>query len=202
MFVRDGASSGARPKWNKGRRPPVGFEQTTGVDIGAAGSAVGRSREQRGASSPVLSLEQHNLQDEELRTLPRREAREYRSQRGTKQWSPPGGTRAVSQTFTDVRVKDVGQNRRSDDWSPGNVLENTVAYIQRNLADLQAESQLLITLEKLLRSYFSGQQPSRQQLWPRPAWRGWNDMISQWLMARWARMLHGGLVWDAIPVRL
>ena len=31
-------------------------------------------------------------------------------------------------------------------------------------------------LEKMLRSYFAEQQPSRQQPWTRPVWRGWIDM--------------------------
>ena len=51
----------------------------------------------------------------------------------------------VPQLFTSVRVKDASQNRRSDDWSPGKALENTVTRMQRDLADLQAENRLLRT---------------------------------------------------------
>ena len=60
----------------------LGFEQATGVDIGAVGGVLGRSMEQRGAPSPVLPPEQQILEEEEVRTPPRREAREHGSQRG------------------------------------------------------------------------------------------------------------------------
>ena len=86
-----------------------------GVEIGAAGGMVDRSMEQRDAPFPVLPPEQQILQEEEVRTPPRREAREHESQRATEHQLPPSGTQVVP------------QNRRSDDWSPRNALENTVA---------------------------------------------------------------------------
>ena len=58
---------------------------------------------------------------------------------------PPGGARAVPQIFTDVRSKDVGSDRWNDVWSPANVLVDTVARMQQDLANLRAENQLLRT---------------------------------------------------------
>ena len=58
---------------------------------------------------------------------------------------PPGGARAVPQIFTDVRSRDVGSDRRNDAWSPANVLVDTVARMQQDLADLRAENRLLQT---------------------------------------------------------
>ena len=45
----------------------------------------------------------------------------------------------------DVRTRDVGPDRQNDAWSPENVLVDTVARIQRDLADLRAENRLLRT---------------------------------------------------------
>ena len=58
---------------------------------------------------------------------------------------PPGGTRVVPQIFSDVRPRDVGPDRRSDGWSPVNVLEDTVAQMQRDMAEIRAENWLLRT---------------------------------------------------------
>ena len=49
------------------------------------------------------------------------------------------------QIFTDVRTRDVGSDRRDDTWSPGNMLVDTVARMQQDLAVLQAENRLLRT---------------------------------------------------------
>ena len=59
---------GARPRWNKDGRPPVVPDQTGVVDIEAAGGAVGRNVEQRGAPTPMLPPEQRIMQEEEVRT--------------------------------------------------------------------------------------------------------------------------------------
>ena len=58
---------------------------------------------------------------------------------------PPGGARAVPQIFTDVQTRDVGSDRRNDACSPGNVLVDTVARMQQDLADIRTENRLLRT---------------------------------------------------------
>ena len=51
----------------------------------------------------------------------------------------------MPQIFTDVRSKDVGSDRRNDVWSTANVLVETVARMQQDLANLRAENRLLRT---------------------------------------------------------
>ena len=111
---------GARPKWIDDGRPPVGLERATDMEIGAAGGTVGRNMEQHGTPVPVLPPEQQILQEEEVRTPPRRETRENGNQRPTELRLPLSGTRVVPQMFTNIRVKDAGQNRRSDNWNREN----------------------------------------------------------------------------------
>ena len=95
---------GAQPKWNEDGRPPVGFDQKRGVDIGAAGGVVGRSVEQRGVPPLMLPLEQQIVHEEEVRTPPRREVLGHGSHRVTEHQLPPGGTRVIPQIFTDDRA--------------------------------------------------------------------------------------------------
>ena len=47
--------------------------------------------------------------------------------------------------FMAVRTRDVSSDRRNDAWSPGNVLVDTVARMQQDVADIQAENRLLRT---------------------------------------------------------
>ena len=77
---------------------------------------------------------------------PRREAHGYGGRRAPEPQLPPRGTRVVPQIATDVRTRDVGSDRRNDVWSPENVLVDTVARMQQDLADIRAESRLLIPL--------------------------------------------------------
>ena len=120
---------GARPRREDSGRPPVIIEQMGVADIEAAGGggAFGRKVEQRGAPIPTLLPEQRSLQEEEVRTPPRREAHGHGGHRAPEPQLPPGGTRVVPQIFANVRPRDVGPDRRSDCWSPVNVLEDTVA---------------------------------------------------------------------------
>ena len=77
MVVEDGASSGGSAEMGRGWATPGGIDQT-GVadDMGATGGrgAVSRKMEQRGAPNPMLPPEQRILQEEEVRTPPRKEA--------------------------------------------------------------------------------------------------------------------------------
>ena len=136
---------GARPRWNKDGRPPVVPDQMGLLDIEAAGGAVVRNVEQRGAPTPMLPTEQRIMQEEEVRTPPRRVVHRHASRRVLEHQLPPGGTRVVPQIFTDVRTRDIGPDRRNDTWSPENVLVDTVARMQRDLADLRAKNRLLRT---------------------------------------------------------
>ena len=109
---------GARLRWDEDGRPPVVFDQTWVVDIEAAGGVVSRNVEQRGAATPMLPPEQRILQ-EDVRTPPRKETYGHGSHRAPEHHLPPGGTRVVPQFFTDIRARDVGPDRQSDSWSPG-----------------------------------------------------------------------------------
>ena len=119
------------------------LDQTGVVDIEAAGGAVGRNVEQYGAPTPMLPPEHRILQEEEVRTPPRKEAHGHGSHRAPEHQLPPGGTRVVQFFFSDVRTWDVGPDRRSDVWSPGKVLVDV--RMQRDLADIRAENRSLRT---------------------------------------------------------
>ena len=144
-LVKTEPLQGARPRWNNDGRPPVVPDQMGVVDIEAAGGAVGRNVEQRGTPTPMLPPEQRIMQEEEVMTPPRREAHGHGIRRAPEHQLPPGRTLIVPQIFTDVRTRDVGPDRRNDAWSPENVLVDTVAQMQRDLADLRAENRLLRT---------------------------------------------------------
>ena len=65
---------GARPKWNKGERPPVKPDRTGVLDLEATGGVVGRNVEHHGTPTPLLPLERQILQEAEVITPPRRGA--------------------------------------------------------------------------------------------------------------------------------
>ena len=58
---------------------------------------------------------------------------------------PPGGARAVPQICTEVRPQDGGPDRQKDVGSPVDMLVDTVAQMQLDLADLRAENRMLRT---------------------------------------------------------
>ena len=70
----------------------------------------------------------------------RKEANGHGGRRAPESQLPPPGTRVAPQIFTDV-----GSDRRNVAWSPENVLVDTVARLQQDLADIRAESRLLRT---------------------------------------------------------
>ena len=65
--------------------------------------------------------------------------------RAPKSQLPPRGTRVASQIFTDARTREVSSDRRNVIWSPENILVDTVARLQQDLADVRAESRQLRT---------------------------------------------------------
>ena len=58
---------------------------------------------------------------------------------------PRKGIRVAPQIFTEARDRDVGPDHQNVPWSPENVLIDTVARLQWDLADMRAESRLLRT---------------------------------------------------------
>ena len=57
----------------------------------------------------------------------------------------PGGARAMPKIFTEVRPRDGGPDRQKDVGSPVDMLVDTVARMQLDLADLRAENRMLRT---------------------------------------------------------
>ena len=60
---------------------------------------------------------------------------------------PQKGTRVAPHIFTEARDKDDGSDRRNVPWSPENILIDTVARLQRDVADIRAESRQVRTSE-------------------------------------------------------
>ena len=137
--------NGARPKWNRVGQPPVVPEQTRGVDAEASGGIVDLNIEHRGALAPLLPLDRQNMQEAEVVTPLRKEANVYGGLRAPESQLPPRGTGVPPQIFTDARTRDVISDRRNVAWSPENILIDTVARLQQDLADIRAESRQLGT---------------------------------------------------------
>ena len=89
--------------------------------------------------APLLSLERQILLEEEV-TTPLRGSRP-----APELQMPPGGKRTVPQIFTEVRPRDGGPDRQKNVGSPVDVLVDTVARMQQDLASLRAENRLLRT---------------------------------------------------------
>ena len=136
---------GARPKWNRAGRPPVVHEEPGGLEIEATGGMADRDVEERGAPAAPLPLHRQNMQEAEVVTPPRREVNGHGGLRAPGSRLPPRGTRVASQIFTEARDRDVSSDRRNVPWFPENILIDTVARLQQDLADIRAESRQLRT---------------------------------------------------------
>ena len=132
---------GARPRRNLRERPPVIEDRAGALDLEAAGGVRGRKEDQHGIQAPLLSLERQILLEEEVTTPPRggggRPAPETQV--------PPGGARAMPQIFTEVRPRNGGPDQQKDVGSPVDVLIDTAARMQQDLANLRAENRMLKT---------------------------------------------------------
>ena len=106
---------------------------------------AGRDVEEHAAPAPPLPLPQQNMQEAGVVTPPRREVNGHGGLQAPRSRLPPRGTRVAPQIFTEARDRDVGLDRRSVSWSPENILIDTVARLQRDLAEIRAESQQLRT---------------------------------------------------------
>ena len=136
---------GARPKWNQTGRPTVVFEEPRGLEVDAARGIAGRDVEERGAPAPPLPLPRQNMQEAGVVTPPRREVNGHGDLRALGSRLSPRGTQVAPLIFTEARYRDVGSNCRSVPWSPENILIDTVARLQQDLADIRAESRQLRT---------------------------------------------------------
>ena len=86
------------------------------------------------------------MQEAEVVTPPRREVNGHGGLRAPESRLPPRGTQVAPQIFTDARVRDVSSDHRNVAWSPENILIDTVARLQQDLADIRAESRQLRAL--------------------------------------------------------
>ena len=130
---------GARPRRTARERPPLIEDHTGVMDLEAAGGMEGRKVEQHGSQAPLLSPERQIFMEEEVTTPPRGGHPAPVTQ------VPPGGARAVPQIFTEVRPQDGGPDRQKGIGSPVDMLVDTVARMQLDLADLRAENWMLKT---------------------------------------------------------
>ena len=78
-------------------------------------------------------------------TPPRRDADRHGGLRAPGTRLSQKGTRVAPQICMEARDNDVGPDRRNVPWSTENVLIDTVARLQRDLARIRAESQFLPT---------------------------------------------------------
>ena len=120
-------------------------EQIRALDAEATGGIVGRNIEHRGAPTPLLPLDRQKMQEAEVVTPLRMETNGHGGHRAPESQLPPRRTRVAPQIFTDARMRDVSSDRRNVAWYQENILVDTVARLQRDLADIRAESRQLRT---------------------------------------------------------
>ena len=75
-------------------------------------TGVSDDMEAAGGGGVSWKVEQRILQEEEVRTPPRKEAHGHVGHRAPDLQLPPAGTRVVPQIFSDVRPRDVGPEER------------------------------------------------------------------------------------------
>ena len=120
-------------------------EQTGALDAEATGGIAGQNIEHRGAPTPLLPLDRQNMQEAKVVTPLRKVANRHGGLRAPESQLPQKGTRVAPQIFTDARTREVSSDRRNVAWSPENILVDTVARLQQDLADIKAESRQLRT---------------------------------------------------------
>ena len=120
-------------------------EQTGALDAEATGGIAGRNMEHRGAPTPLLPLDRQNTQEAGRVTPLRKVANGHGGFRAPESQLPQKGTRVAPQIFMDARTREVGSDRWNVAWSPENMLVDTVARLQQDLADIRAESRQLRT---------------------------------------------------------
>ena len=138
---------GARPKWNHPGRPTLVIEEPRGLGAEATGCMDGLEAMEGGMRVPAsqLPLPRQDTSGAGVVTPPRIDADGHGGLRAPGTRLSNKGTRVAPQIFTEPRNKDGGPDRRNVPWSPENVLIDTVARLQWDLADMRAESQFLRT---------------------------------------------------------
>ena len=127
---------GARPKWNIGERPPVVDDRTEVVDLEATGGVGGSECGATWTSGPSTTTQAADLSGGGGDCTTEWGAQGPGASPAPEPQVPPGGAQAVPQICMDVRSRDVGSDRRNDVWSLANVLVDTVARMQQDLANL------------------------------------------------------------------
>ena len=146
-WLRTEPPNGARPKWNRLGRPIPVIEELRGPGAEATGGIDGLEKKEGGmrAPAPKLPPPRQDLPGVGVVTPPRRDADRHGGLRAPETRLPHKGTRIAPQIFTEARDRDVGPDRGNVPWSPENVLIDTVARLQWDLADMRAESRSLRT---------------------------------------------------------
>ena len=88
---------GARPKWNRARRPSGVFEEPRGLEAEASGGKADQDVEVRRAPAPPLPLYQQNILKTEGVTPPMRDVQGHGVLRVPESRLPPRGTRVAPQ---------------------------------------------------------------------------------------------------------
>ena len=132
---------GARPKWNRLGRPTLVIEEPHSLGVEATGGIDGLEASEGGmrAPAPQLPLPRQDTPGARVVTPPRRDADRHGGLRAPGTQLLQKGTRVAPQIFTEARDKDVGPDRWNVPWSPENVLIDTVARLQRDLADMKVD---------------------------------------------------------------
>ena len=118
------------------------IEEPRGLEAAAAGGidSLEATEGGIGAPAPQLPLYRQDTLGVGVVTPPRRDADGHGVLRAPGTRLSNKGTRVGPQIFTEARDKDGGPDRWNVPWSPDNVLIDTVARLQRDLADMRAES--------------------------------------------------------------
>ena len=129
-------SSGIRTDW--------GFSLRS--HRGGGGGVAGRNIEHSGALTPRVPLGRQDMQGTGGVTPPRGRWLMYTGGlRALEPQLPPKGTQVAPQISTDAQNREVGLDRQNVVWSPENILVDTVARLQQDVADIRAESRQLRT---------------------------------------------------------
>ena len=113
--------------------------------LGATLSGMEQDRNFRDTSVPKLPPEQQIRHEEEVQTPPRREPRRNEGHQPRGPRSRTDGMVLAPGGLAEQQTDSAGQKRQTDEWSPVVALEYTVSRMQRDIEDLQRETQFLRT---------------------------------------------------------
>ena len=119
---------------------PLHGARPRGLEAEATGVIDDLDTEERGAPAPQLPPPRRDMQGAGVVTPPRKDVDGHGGLRAPGTRLPQRGTRVAPQICTEAREKDVGSDRRNVQGSPENIFIDTMARLQRDLADIRAES--------------------------------------------------------------